>query len=207
MSDWVATATLVATTLSALGAVAAATATYLGVSSAAQQRKDKAKAKALVLVDSYVSELAALRYTFALNFLVVSGAKREFEDNNDSDRAESKIRACALVPEVPHLNADWHNHELSIALNRLRSSLRGWELYASNFSLEPIGFSVEHDEWQEHVFSTVENRRLAVLSSIRAIGSLIQPLMTAPLMKDRASILEEIMLPHDGLDFALRARS
>ncbi|QXQ03958.1 hypothetical protein KX724_07660 [Stenotrophomonas indicatrix] len=200
MSDWIENATLVATSLSAVGALAAAVATYFGVAAPAAQRKRDARAVALASMDAYLSELVSLRETFAINSLVLAGARRAWDEHGDADAIALDVHTRAKVPDVPVLPVDWHNLEISIALNRLRSSLVSWERAAATFSLDARAFFHDADAWIDHAFSYLEELRADVMVNIRNVGKLIEPV----LLEDRKSELAKILVPHDGLDFAIK---
>ena len=202
MTDSIQIVTLVATSLSAVGAVAAAVATYYGVAAPALQRKRDARAVALASMDSYLPALVALRNAFAINTLLIAGLRREWDEMGDAEKVRLELMSRASVPEVPRLPADWHNLELSIALDRLRDALAQWENAASTFSLDARAFFIDEDKWADHAFEYLDDRRAHVMNSIRNVGRLVEPV----LMHDRKEELAKVLIEHDGLDFFHRKK-
>lgn len=199
MSDWIAGVTLAATSLSALGALAAAAATYWGVAAPAAKRKEDAEAVAMAAMDQFVNELMTLRSMFDLNSLMIGSAKRRHAEGGDSREVEERLRALSEAPAIPQLPVDSDNLDLVIKLNRLRNSLEVWGQTARAFTLDPASAFIEPDSWTEYVFNDIEQRRKDVLANIRASAEAIKPFMSKPQMTGRVEILDKIIDPKDGI--------
>ncbi|MBN5053129.1 hypothetical protein [Stenotrophomonas maltophilia] len=185
----------VAAAVSAIGACAAARATYRSIDQPAQERMQEARAIAIAALDGFVVQLASLRRDFAIYSLGVSFAQRSYKEGKRDEvvkgiRLMSGANPAAYIPQLP---AGYHNLDLVLALNRLRASFVEWEAKTKGFTFELHSAFDDKETLEIRALEKVEALRVRAMNDMRILGKLLGDLL--PARKEELSI---VVHPSDG---------